>query len=235
MTTLAMSSLRNILLTLALISLAVAAASSQGTPAAAVSPIDTFMVVAPVRSATDIKQDMVPLDAYRSHAKARHEEIREQIKKLEAEIELKGKEIKLLEARQDLAEKEKKDAEAESLKAQISGVEQIRDLLEQRKDVCTSELDAVDAALEYAAAAQNLYDEEIVLAKKREEITAQANASKAKVPLFGSNRFLFEIENAVLEAQIKKLKKEDKAISKEQDAVEQRQKLAEMQAKYLPK
>ena len=235
MTTLIPSRLRDIVIAAGLTAVAASSATSQGLQGAVVTPVDTFMVIVPVRPVNEIKQDIQVLDAYRARAKARLDDRKEQMRKVESEIELKGKEITLLESRQDLAENEKKEAQAESLKVQIEGVERIRDLLEQRKELYSAEVSAAEAAVAYAGAAEDMYDKEIALAKKREDLANQPGAGGTKSIIAGSNRALFELENSVLQAQMEKLSKQEKALSKDQDVVEQQQKLAEIQGRLLTK
>jgi hypothetical protein len=235
MTTLITSRLRDIVIAAGLTAVAASSAPSQGLQGAVVTPVDTFMVIVPARPVNEINQDIQVLDAYRARAKARLDDLKEQMRKVESEIELKGKEITLLESRQDLAENEKKEAQAESLNVQIEGVERIRDLLEQRKELYSAEVSAAEAAIAYASAAEDMYDKEIALAKKREDLANQAGAGGTRAILAGSNRALFELENSVLEAQMEKLSKQEKALTIDQDVVEQQQKLAEMQGRLLTK
>jgi hypothetical protein len=210
-------------------------ASSQESRNAVVSPVDTFMVLVAVRPIDEIKQDIEVLDALRSRKKAQLDELNAQKQRGEAEIDQKAKEISLLESRQDVAEKENKDGDVAALKSQIEGVKRIHDLLKERQGLFSTEIDAAEAALDYAKAAEEMFDREIALAKKRQELSTQAGAGGSKSFVAGSNRALLDQENAVLEAQVEKLKRQEKMLSEERDVVKAQQSLAEMQGRLLPK
>ena len=233
MRTLVADPLRKVSFLVVLATLGVAAATSQGQQGGVVTTVDTFMVIVPVRSIEDIKKDVGVIDAYRVRAKARIGDLNEQSRKVETEIGMKEKEIELLESREDAADNEKKTAEVASLKAQIKGVEMIKDLLELRKDLYSAETSAAEAVVDYAAAAQDMYDKEIALAQKRKERSDQAGVAGAKASAAAGDRVLFELENTVLQAQIVKLSKQEKMLSCEREVAEVQQKISEMQAKIL--
>lgn len=233
MRTLVADPLRKVPFLVLVATLGVAAATSQGQQGGVVASVDTFMVIVPVRSIEDIKKDVEVLDAYRVRAKGRMGDLKEQSRKVETEIGMKEKEIELLESREDAADNEKKTAEVAALKAQIKGVEMIKDLLELRKDLYSAETSAAEAVVDYAAAAQDMYDKEMTLAQKRKERGDQAGGGGTKSSVAAGNRALFELENSVLQAQVVKLSKQEKMLSRERDVAEVQQKIAEMQAKIL--
>jgi hypothetical protein len=218
-----------------LCALAVTSAPAQGSQGSVVSAVDTFIVIVPARPVNEIKQDIEVLDAYRARAKARLPELKDQIRKVESQMELKEKEISLLETRQDAAEKEEKEAEAATLKTQIEGAERIRDLLKERRELYSEEIGAAEAAVDYAVVAEDMYDKEIALSKNREDLAKQAGTGGSKTFVSSSNPALLELENSVLDAHIQKLKLQEKTLSEEKDVVEQQRKIAEMQGRMLAK
>jgi hypothetical protein len=218
-----------------LCALAVTSAPAQGSQGPVVSAVDTFIVIVPARPVTEIKQDIEVLDSYRARAKARLPELKDQIRKVESQIELKEKEISLLETRQDAAEKEEKEAEVASLKTQIEGAERIRDLLKERTELYSEEIGAAEAAVDYAIVAEDMFDKEIALSKKREDLAKQSGAGGGKTFVSSGNPALLELENSVLDAHIQKLKMQEKTLSEEKDVVEQQQRIAEMQGRMLAK
>jgi hypothetical protein len=233
MRTLVADPLRKVSFLVMLGTLGVAAATSQGQPGGVGSAVDTFVVIEPARSIDEIKKDVEVLDAYRVRAKARIGDLKEQSRKVETEIEAKEKSIDLLEAREDAADKEKKSAEVAALKAQIEGEERMKELLELRKDLFSAETSAAEAVVDYAAAAQDMYDKEIGLAQKQKERREQPGVAGAKASVAAGNRVLLELETSVLQAQIAKLSKQEKMLSREREVAEVQLKIAEMQAKFL--
>jgi hypothetical protein len=212
-----------------------AAASAQGPGAVVVTPVDTFMLIVPVRPVDEIKKDIDMIQAYRSRSKARLYDAKDQVLRIGKLIEVKEKEIEMLESRAETADKEKKEAEVTALKTQIAGVEMIRDLLKRRKDMRSADVDAAEAATDYSQAAEETYARELALAKKRQERTAQAGAGGNRVSLAATDQVIREFESSVLESQVDMLKKQEKAASLERDLVEQQIKLAEEQGKFVSK
>jgi hypothetical protein len=234
MTTLITARLRQVLILAGLAAPTVSTGLSQA-PQQVVSPVDTFMVIVPARPINEIKQDIEVLDALRARKKAQLDELKTQKVKGESEIDLKASEINLLKSRQDAADQQNNDAEVGSLKNQINGVDRIRDLLKERQDLYSAEISAAEAALDYAKAAEDMFDKEIALAKKREELTSQVGAGAGKSFVAGGNQALLNFENSVLSAQSEKLKKQEKMLSEDRDVVEKQQELAEMQGRMLAK
>ena len=200
-----------------------------------VSPVDTFAVIVPARTIDEIKADLDATDGVRARAKTRLENAKEQVRKTESDIATKKKEIDVLESRMDAADKEKKDTVVAAFKVQISGVENLRDLLKRRLDTRSAEVDAAEGVVDYTDVAGSLFEKEMSLAKKRQERASVTASGGLPAALANLDKEIREQELSVLDAQVDRLKKQEKSLSLERDLVKQQMKLAEAQAKLLEK
>jgi hypothetical protein len=200
-----------------------------------VTPVDTFVVIVPARPVEEISKDIEVLQMYRARAKVLMEDAKTQVLKIESLIDLKEKELKLLESRMEAAEKEKREAEAAALKSQTEGVERIQELLGLRKEMHEASIAAAEAVVAYVGAAEDTYEQEIVLAKKRGERTAQAGSGGAAAALAITDQRIREMETDLLNSQSATLSKQETSISRQEDLVEARQKLAAAQAALIAK
>ncbi len=215
----------------AMIVLSTGTVLSQPVRVGVVSQVDTFAVVVPFRPVTDIKKDIEAVQANRTHAKAWLQTATDAVKTLEAQIEVKKKEIDTLEALQDSADSHKNDIEVAALKVQTEGVEKILDLLKEQKKLHSLEVDAAEATIDYADAAVSAFEKETALAEKRQERSAATKPESSQASLAVADKAIYELEASVLEAQMQSLKKQDRCVSCQEDLVKQQSDVAEAQAK----
>ena len=210
-------------------------AFSQDPGAGVVTPVDTFTVIVPLRTLDDIKKDIEMIQVARTRSKARLYEAKEQVLKLEKQIELKEKETKVLESRSDVAEKEKREGDVASLKLQIEGVEKILDLLEIKKDMHSADVDLAEGTAEYCQVAEDMYERESALTKKRQERIDLEKAGMDSTARATTEKVIREFEDGFLESRVQKLKLEERAVSREQDLTRLQLKVAKAQAKLREK
>ncbi len=207
-------------------------AIAQTVPVGVISQVDTFAVVVTPRPVEDIKKDIDAVQANRARAKAWRQTATDAVQKLQTQIDVKKKEIDTLEAWKDSADAANKDVEVAALKAQIAGVENILDLLNEQKKMHTLEVDAADATIDYADAAVSAFENESALAAKRQERDAVVKSGGAKEALAALDKAVREMEVTLLDLQSKSLNKQDRVVSSQQDLVKQQSDVAEAQTKF---
>jgi chromosome segregation ATPase len=197
-----------------------------------VSPVDTFAVIVPARPAGEISADLDAIVALRTRARARLDNAKEQVRKTEADITTKKKEIDVLEAREDAADKGKNDTVVTAIKKQIKGVENLIDLLKRRLNTRSADVEAAEGLVDYADAATTMYKKELDLAKKNAERASELKSGTPKSTLVQLDQTIREQEIAFLEAQVDRLKKQENSLSLERDLVKEQMKLAEAQTEF---
>jgi hypothetical protein len=228
-------SLKSVVTSTLLATVAVSIGSAQMPGVGIVTPIDTINVIVPGRSVDEIKKDLEMIQSHRTRAKATLIEAEAQVRRIEKQIEAKEAETKSLESLVDSAKQAKRESDVTALKAQIDGVEKIVDLLDMRKDMRSAEVKAAEATVDYAQAAEDMFEREIAVMKKRDERLAQGKTHADSVALSVMDRMMRELEGGFLESRITALKKHERLLSREIDLAERQMKVTEAQNAFLEK
>ncbi|NMC43792.1 MAG: hypothetical protein GYA46_07725 [candidate division Zixibacteria bacterium] len=190
-------------------------------PAPVVSPEISWIVI-PVRAQEEIAGNLANARAAYDAARVWHDKALEMQVQLEPLILTKKAEIDSLNRGLELAKKEKREVDATALEVGKKKAEQLRDMLIQQKELRISEVDAAQAEMDWATAAQKAFEDEKALVERKASRDADPSANPAAVELM-----IKEIETRTLENQKIQAEKLQKMAEQYKQVVDRRMKFAE--------
>ena len=202
------------------------ALAQMATPA-----IDTNLVIIPTRSVDAVQADIDRAQRAKSDADVRRSAVQSLKDACDAKVKVAVKEVETIDTKRDLAKKEKRDADAAAFEVQKKAAEQVQTQLERQRDLRQAELDAAEAEIDFASAAEEAYELELQLMKKRLELAKSVGTGSPEMPLATLQQAVRELEGRTLKAQKEMAGKQTTTSERQESVVERRLKLFETQGK----
>jgi hypothetical protein len=193
---------------------------------------DTFVAAVPMRPVADIHKDTERASSVRGETKQWLARAQEEVHTLANLISVRKKDLDALEAWLDTVDTDKKANEVAKAKVKSALLDKIIDLLELRKKVRDAEVETATATIAFTEAQEELYALEGTLDKKRNDRAELAKKKGSASDLAAVDLAIKGMEEEVLDAWEKSLKRHDDAVSAEQDYVKLLRKHSEAQEKF---
>lgn len=201
--------------------------------AIAQTPLDSGIVLIPVRSLDEIQADIADAKNRLSVAEARVPVVEGAEKQAQMQIDPWTKQIDLVKAKVDVAKSEKNESAKTALEAEKNALERQKSLAENNYDLRKAETDLAKAHSEWIATQLRAWEFEQELAMKRVERDALVKSGTTAIGLAAVDQIVRNLERKTLGAQKDEADKSGNRADKEKNMVSKRIKILETQDKIM--
>jgi hypothetical protein len=209
-----------------LLAAAVQMVSAQNPPEDTKKTEDQFLLLVPVRDATDIQRDVDSADRDRTAAGDAERIALDQRSSLLMQIEDKKRAIAENKEKLKAAKKDKKEADIPLLTSEGKALDRDKDLLDQQLALRDAEISYARTRNEFATVSKQALDFERQLAQRRAD---QGGTNANKSDLARASRALVDLEKTTLTAQKKAADKQGEVADGLKKVIEHRLKTLEAQ------
>jgi len=201
--------------------------------AIAQTPLDSGIVLIPLRSLDEIQADIADAKNRLSVAEARVPVVEGAEKQAQMQIDPWAKQIDLVKAKVDVARNEKNESAKTALEAEKNALERQKNLAENNHDLRKAETDLAKAHSEWIATQLRAWEFEQELAMKRIEREALVKSGTTTIGLAAVDQVVRNLERKALGAQKDEADKSGNRADKEKNIVSKRIKILETQDKIM--
>lgn len=192
---------------------------------------DPRMVVIPVRSLDEVRNDIDNVQVAKQLAVYREAQAGNRLREIESAIETRKTALKVANLHKDDAKKGKRDSEVIGLEIESKANQQAIDLLKRLEDLRKTEIKEAQVEGELADIEISVLQMENELQHKRTEYDSLSTAGVSDLTQTTAHQVLRELEVRLLKLQQEQASATQKLASKQNDVVTRRIKLHEAQLK----